>query len=299
MIRTTPRSIGNHTAAWAMPSALVMPSAFVMPFALVAAVACGGSPRQSEAPPAAQVKSADTAGTDTAATGEAATGAADAAGGTTPAGTAAITGRARFTGQPPQRRPIRMSGEAACHKPGGDPPLAEDVQINADGALRNVWVRVVGGPAGGPFPAPAKPVEVDQKGCLFVPHVVLARAGQPILFRNSDPVLHNINALARVNRGFNLSLPAAGMTTTRTFAKPEAVRIKCDVHTWMGGWIVVHDNPYQALSGDDGRFEIAGLPAGTFQVEAWHEALGTSKQEVTVADGGRGEVEFSFTRPAR
>jgi plastocyanin len=192
-----------------------------------------------------------------------------------------------------------MSGEAACHRTGGDPPLTEDLIVNADGTLRNVWVRVVAGLGGRDFAPPAVAAEVDQEGCLFAPHVLMARTGQPILFRNSDPVLHKINTLARLNRGFNLSLPAPGMSVTRSFTKAEAVRIKCDVHTWMAAWIVVHDNPFQALTGDGGTFELTGLPEGAYEIEAWHEMLGTARQMVNVTEGERRDVEFSFSRPAR
>jgi plastocyanin len=213
-------------------------------------------------------------------------------------GTAVLAGRVHFSGEPPARRPIRMSGEAACHKPGPE-PLTEDVLVNPDGGLRNAWVRVVAGLGDRVFAPPAVAVEIDQKGCLFAPHVLMARAGQSITFANSDPVLHNINALARVNRGFNISLPAPGMKVSKTFAKPEAVRVKCDVHTWMGAWIVVNDNPFQSLTGDDGAFEIAGLPEGSYILEAWHEALGTARQAVNVADGERRTIDFTFARPAR
>lgn len=214
-------------------------------------------------------------------------------------GTGAVSGRATFTGTPPARKKISMGADAACHKPGSDGALSDDLIVGADGALRNVWVRVVSGLEGKTFAAPTSPVELDQKGCLFSPHVVMARAGQPVLFRNSDATLHNINALAKVNRGFNLSLPNAGMSVNRTFAKPEAVRLKCDVHAWMSAYVVVHDAPFQALSGDDGTFAIEGLPAGTYGVEAWHERAGTSRQEVTLGDGERKEIAFAFSAPAR
>jgi plastocyanin len=261
--------------------------------AIGAALACGGSARKEVPQEEASSTDAPSGGAATPEPGQ--EGVADGQA----IGTAVFAGRVRFTGDPPPRREIRMSGEAACHRPGGEKALTEDVLVNPDGTLRNVWVRVVGGLGNRVFAPPAGAVEVDQKGCLFAPHVLMARAGQSIRFANSDPVMHNINALAKVNRGFNLSLPRAGMNVSRTFAKPEAVRIKCDVHTWMGAWIVVHDNPFQALTGDDGAFEIAGLPEGSYVVEAWHETLGSARQAVNVADGERREFEFSFSRPAR
>ena len=271
----------------------------VVGVALATATGCGGAPKNETPPAPAPAGGAESAGPAAGcAPGSGLAKNAPVADGQS-IGTAALAGRVRFSGQPPARRPIRMSAEAACHRPGGDEPLTEDVLVNADGTLRNVWVRVVAGLGDRVFAPPAAAVEIDQKGCMFAPHVLMARAGQPIKFANSDPVLHNINALARVNRGFNISLPAPGMSVSKTFAKPEAVRVKCDVHAWMSAFIVVHDNPFQSLTGDDGAFEIAGLPEGSYVVEAWHEALGTARQAVNVADGERRTIDFTFTRPAR
>lgn len=289
---------------------------FPLPAALVAAIvtiaaalACGGSAKNPTPPTGA---SFDDPGTEGPAPGGAGSAGAASAGpastgpeipGAVPdgqaIGSAVLAGRVSFAGSVPPRRPIRMSGEAACHRPGGDPALVEDLIVNADGALQNVWVRVIAGLGHRTFAPPSTAVEVDQKGCLFAPHVLMARTGQPIRFRNSDPVLHNINTLARLNRGFNLSLPAPGMSVTRSFAKAEAVRIKCDVHTWMAAWIVVNDNPFQALTGDDGTFELTNLPEGAYEIAAWHETLGTARQVVNVAAGERREIEFSFSRPDR
>jgi len=277
-----------------------------LPAALVAAmvtmavtISCGGptkapSPASADTsgPPSAGGRAPDGAGSEgTKAAGAVPDGQA--------IGSAVLAGRVRFTGTAPPRRPVRMSGEAACHRPDGDPALAEDLIVNADGTLRNAWVRVIAGLGQRTFAPPAAAAAVNQKGCLFVPHVLMARTGQPIEFRNSDPVLHNINTLARLNRGFNLSLPAPGMSVTRSFTRAEAVRIKCDVHTWMAAWIVVNDNPFQALTGDDGTFELTGLPEGAYEIEAWHETLGTARQVVNVTEGERREIEFSFSRPVR
>lgn len=257
--------------------------------------ACGG---KAEAPATAPAQPASGSGTAPT-TGGGGTPPAGAVADGASIGSAGIAGRATFTGTAPARKKIAMGADAACHKPGSEGALSDDLIVGAGGALRNVWVRVVSGLEGKVFAAPSAPVEIDQAGCLFAPHVLLARADQPVLFRNSDATLHNINALAKVNRGFNLSLPNAGMSVTRTFTKPEAVRLKCDVHAWMSAYIVVHDTPFHALSGDDGTFAIEGLPAGTYGVEAWHERLGTSRQEITLADGERKEIAFAFSAPGK
>lgn len=209
-------------------------------------------------------------------------------------GQAVLAGQVVFRGTAPARKPVRMAGEAACHKPGSPDALSEDLIVGSDGALSNVWVRVVSGLGGRTFAPPASAVEVDQAGCTFRPHVVAAQTHQIVRFKNSDPVVHNVHAVAKENAAFNVSLSGQGRHAERFFGKPEAVRIKCDLHAWMGGYVVVHDSPFQAVTGEGGAFALSGLPAGAYEIEAWHETLGTSRQSVTLADGERKEITFTF-----
>jgi len=214
-------------------------------------------------------------------------------------GSAAVTGRTLFTGKAPKRRPIAMSADPGCKHPGGGEALSDDVLIGADGALQNVWVRVVSGLGEKAFAPPAEPVTLDQSGCTFTPHVATAQAGQTILFKNGDTVAHNVHALPKANPGFNMTLPPGGKPSERRFTKPEAVRVKCDIHPWMASWVLVHDAPFQSLTGEDGRFAIRGLPAGTYEIEAWHERLGAAaRQTVTLGDGEERAIEFSFAPPS-
>jgi plastocyanin len=192
-----------------------------------------------------------------------------------------------------------MSADPGCKHPGGGEALSDDVLIGADGALQNVWVRIVSGLGEKTFAPPADPVTLDQSGCTFTPHVTTAQAGQTILFKNGDTVAHNVHALPKANPGFNMTVPPGGKPTERRFAKPEAVRVKCDIHPWMGSWVLVHDAPFQSLTGEDGRFAIRGLPAGTYEIEAWHERLGAAaRQTVTLGDGEERAIEFSFAPPS-
>ena len=208
-------------------------------------------------------------------------------------GTASIAGRVLFSGTPPVRRTLRMSGESACHRPGSE-KLSEDVVVNPDGTLRNVYVHVVSGLGDRLFAPPSEPAVMDQEGCVFAPHVLAAQANQVIVFKNSDPTVHNVRALARENRTFNVALPGKGRTVRRFFSKPEIVRIRCDIHAWMGAFVVVEGHPFRAVTGDGGSFALDGLPAGEYVVEAWQETLGSSRQSVRLADGEARQVDFTF-----
>jgi hypothetical protein len=140
---------------------------------------------------------------------------------------------------------------------------------------------------------------LDQVGCRYSPHVLGVQVGQTVEIRNSDGLLHNVHGLPKVNASFNRAMPPNVTEYRHVFEQPEApFLVKCDVHPWMGAWIEVLDHPYFAVSGGDGRFEITGLPAGTYEVEAWHEMLGTRSATVTVADGEAASSDFAFERPA-
>jgi Carboxypeptidase regulatory-like domain len=211
-------------------------------------------------------------------------------------GTAGISGRVLFNGTPPARKPIKMSGEASCHRPGGAEALSEEVIVNPDGTLRNVFVHVVSGLGDRVFAPPAEPRVMDQAGCLFVPHILAAQANQVLVFKNSDPAVHNVRAIAKENRTFNISMSGQGRTARRFFAKPELVRIRCDIHAWMGAFIAVDGSPFHAVTGDAGSFSLEGLPPGEYVVEAWHETLGSARQTVTLAEGEHRPIEFAFGR---
>jgi len=204
--------------------------------------------------------------------------AGSAAGGT-------ITGKIKFTGTAPRNPAIDMSEEAACKAKYTTTPTEENVVAGPANALSNVFVYVSAGvPAGQTFTAPTTPVVLDQSGCRYHPHVFGVMVGQPVEIRNSDPVLHNIKAVAKKNRPFNVSQPSAGMKTTRTFTAPEVtVNLQCNVHGWMHAWVGVRPDPFFAVSGADGSFSITGLLPGTYTIEAWHEKFGTQTATVTIA----------------
>ena len=196
-----------------------------------------------------------------------------------------ITGKIKFTGTAPRNPAIDMSEEAACKAKYTTPPTEENVVAGPANVLSNVFVYVSAGvPAGQTFTAPTTPVVLDQSGCRYHPHVFGVMVGQNIEIKNSDPLLHNIKAIAKKNRPFNVSQPNANMTKTVTFAAPEVmVNLECNVHGWMHAYVGVRPDPFFAVSKTDGSFTISGLPPGTYTIEAWHEKFGTQTATVTIA----------------
>jgi hypothetical protein len=250
--------------------------------------ACGGAKEQS----AGGAKQAEPAA---AATGQT-TSAAPAAGqATAPTGGGTISGTVKFTGTPPANPTIDMSEEQTCKAKYTGAPKDPVVVVN-DGGLANVFVYVKSGlPAGQKYEPSKTPVVLNQEGCLYQPRTLGVMINQPINIRNDDPVLHNIKAVPKKNRGFNISQPQKGMETTRTFTEEELpVPIQCNVHGWMHGDVYVLSNPFFAVSDDKGAFKITGLPAGTYTVEAIHEKLGTKTGTATVAANGAATVTFNF-----
>jgi len=210
-----------------------------------------------------------------------------------------ITGKVSFEGEAPKPKPLSFGAEKQCadmHK--DHPPMAEDLVVNPDHTVK--WALVyVKGDVKGDFKAPEASFLMDQKGCVFAPHVAAVMAGQKVSFLNSDPVLHNVRTNSKINTPFNIAEPFQGISIDQVFDKPElAIEIRCDVHFWMKSFIHIFSHPYFAVTGDDGSFVIKDLPAGNYTLEVWHEKLGTQTQEVTVADTDTKEVGFTLKKPS-
>ena len=205
-----------------------------------------------------------------------------------------VTGRIVFEGAPPARTPIKMSSDPNC-QPDATTAMTEAVIVGDGGGLQNVFVHVKDGLGTLVFPVPPEPVVLDQKGCHYLPHVFGVQVGQPVEIRNSDDTLHNVHAMARANREFNTGQPIKGMKTTHIFtAKEVLLPFKCDVHNWMNSYAGVVDHPFHSVSTADGAFSLAGLPPGTYTIEAVHEKLGAQSQTVTIGEKETKELAFTF-----
>ena len=206
-----------------------------------------------------------------------------------------VTGSIAFEGTAPSMDVIDMADEEVCADKHASTPMTEEMVMNENGTLANVFVYVKEGLESLQFPTPNESVLLDQDGCMYRPHVLGVMAGQDITIRNSDGLLHNINASPTEQRGFNTSQPT-NMESTRSFGTVEVmVPLRCDVHGWMTAYIGVLDHPYHSVTGSDGSFDLSTLPPGDYVVEAWHERYGTQTQNVTVATGETTEVTFTFS----
>jgi len=206
-----------------------------------------------------------------------------------------ITGKASFAGGKPSPRAIRMDAEPACKGLHTSPVYSEDVVLNDNGTLQYVFVYVKEGLGSRTFDTPKTPVTLDQKGCIYRPHVVGVQAGQELQVLNSDPTTHNIHPLPKNNREWNVSQPPKAEKIVQTFPREEIlIPVKCNVHPWMRSYIGVLKHPFFAVTGKDGAFQLKGLPPGEYVVAAWHEKLGTQEQKVTVGPKETKTVDFNF-----
>ena len=158
-------------------------------------------------------------------------------------------------------------------------------------------VRLLGAPAGA-APAPAAVAQpLDQNRCEFAPRVVIVPAGSSLDILNSDGILHNIHTYSTANPTINKAQPKFKKVMTERFDKPEYVKVTCDVHSWMVGWIAVVPTAYHAISDGSGAAKIGNVPPGKHTVEVWHPTLGKQTKEVEVKAGQTTRVAFDVGKP--
>jgi Polysaccharide lyase family 4, domain II len=201
---------------------------------------------------------------------------------TSSTGNGVIHGRVFFVGEPPPRRII----------PGSPNCVDESVVVGPAGGLKNVIVFLADA-----RPAPTldtNPEVLDQINCVYVPHVLALHTGQTLRIKSSDALMHNVNLQCAVNPQTNFGFAAPGQKDVQFAASEPPFRVKCDVHPWMSAWIGVFDHPWFAVTGDDGSFTISHVPAGTYTLAAWHEALPRQEQRITISDTSPADVTFNF-----
>lgn len=168
----------------------------------------------------------------------------------------------------------------------------ESIVVGAGGLLANAVVSLTGVKVTTPYPEPS----VVNEKCRFLPRVQIARPGAPTKTTSHDALLHTTNAQQDGGRTlFNVGLPVPGMVVTRPLNGAGLVRITCNTHTWMRGFIVVTDD-MAAVSGVDGRFQLTGVPPGTYELKVWHETLKAAPMKVTVKAGATATVTLAMAR---
>jgi plastocyanin len=212
-----------------------------------------------------------------------------------PATAGSITGKISFEGAKPAAQRIRMDAVPACTQNNPQPAFVEEVVVNDNGTLRNVYVYVKEGLGERTFPVPSEPVVLDQQGCVYHPHVLALMVGQEFRVKNSDPTNHNVHPLPSQNREWNQSQPPGAADLVEQFPRPEVtIPVKCNVHPWMKAYIGVQRHPFHAVTGEDGTFSITGLPPGDYTIEAWHEKYPAQSMKVTVGAKESKTADFSF-----
>jgi hypothetical protein len=206
-----------------------------------------------------------------------------------------ITGKVTFDGVAPAPKKIDMSAVPSCEHAHPNGALSEEVVINPNHTVKNTFVWIKAGVPNLNWQVPATPVAIDQKGCVYVPHVVGVMTNQPIAISNSDPTNHNIHPMAQVNAEWNESQPPGSEPRLQRFPKQEVmVPLKCNVHNWMRAYIGVVAHPFFAVTGDDGTYTIKGLPPGSYTIEIVHEKFGRQERQVTVGAKETQTADFTI-----
>ncbi len=205
-------------------------------------------------------------------------------------GSGKVVGRVKVEGRFKRPPPLKVyKNRDFC----GAEVLNESFLVGAEGSLQNAAI-IIHGAQSKQSMSPSKSLMLNNKNCAFVPHVQVAPVGSEILLLNSDPILHDVHARIRPETLFNVGLPTWRQVTKR-LTRTGIVAIECDVlHTWMSAYILVTSSPYFAVTNGEGGFAIDGVPPGTYNVEVWHEKLGSQSRRAIVTAGSTLRVDFIY-----
>ena len=203
-----------------------------------------------------------------------------------------IVGTVKFDGDVPSAKMLKVDkDEQTC---GHENKVSEELVINGESkGIKNVVVSLVDIASGKKIEAVT--AALDQKECLFIPHVLAIPVGSSVDLLNSDNVMHNLHSWAIKNAAFNEGVSGGGILTKK-FDFAEVVKITCDVHKWMSAFIMVKTNPYFAVTDENGNFKIENVPAGKYKIEAWQEKLGKKTVDIAVNAKEDAVVDFVYTK---
>jgi hypothetical protein len=252
-----------------------------------------------------------------------------------------LTGKVQYEGKPPRPKKLNMAADPICGKAHDGAIFNESFLINKDEPfidsnengiwdedeiftdsnengiwdegqyMQNVvvWIQK----PNHNHEIPSTPIQLDQKGCQYIPHVTGIMKGQDMIIKNSDRTLHNIHSMSKINSNFNFAMPAKSDNQKKSFSKNEdPFYIKCDVHPWMKSWVVILDHPYWGVTDQDGNYSINldSLEAGTYNLCFWHEKWDKSmkkndycsedfKQTVVIGEQSVNTTTKIFKKPAK
>jgi plastocyanin len=203
-----------------------------------------------------------------------------------------IKGKVVYNGQVPTRTILPTKDQEVCGEMREEP----EVMVGPDGGVQHAVVYLVGVEQGKAWPAEAQEPTLDNKDCTFQPNVQAIPAGK-LGVHNSDPMLHNTHGFYGRRTAFNIALPNQGQTIDVDLERSGQVRIECDVHGWMRGWVYVVDNPYYVVTGEDGTFEITDVPSGEYTLVANQAYTGPVEVDVAVGAGETVEAPVELQQP--
>ena len=205
-----------------------------------------------------------------------------------------IEGTITLKGTPPTPLKIDTSMDPNCNPNGAPAPLAEQY-VGQPGRLANVYLSIQSAPQS---PPPQKTTTIlDQKNCIYTPHVIAIQAGSSVEFHNSDDGMHNIETFPKIpgNQRLDTSQGPHGTPRTATFPHPEAmIPVRCNMHPWMNAFINVAPTPWFAISDAQGHFRIPNLPPGDYTLAAVHEVLGEQTLHLTIVPKSTTQANFTF-----
>jgi plastocyanin len=216
--------------------------------------------------------------------------AAEPAGGSGEAyGKGVIAGVVKFTGEEPLPMEVPKARKKAkfCQ----DKEIKHNALIVNDGKVQDVWVGIWNDQVSGDYEG--KTAKIDQKNCVYHPRMTALMPGQEFMISNSDPEMHNVQAKFDGKQLFNSGQPAGSDPIKNSFENNGIHIFQCSVHPWMRAFAIVTDNPFSAVTGEDGSFKIEKVPDGEYNVVAWHSFMGKKEKKVKV-EGGEVKVEFAY-----
>lgn len=208
-----------------------------------------------------------------------------------------IHGKVIFEGNAPTPQKLMVVKDTEIC--GLEDQFDERLIISQNKGILNSVVYLSGVAGGKPLSTLGNEFVLDQTGCRYQPHLLIIPVNTPLQILNDDNILHNFHTFSKKNRPVNLAQPKTQKKMEVTFRRPEIVPVRCDLHGWMSGWIVVVDHPYYTITDADGNFSLSDIPPGTYTLHCWQEMLGDQTAQVDIEPGKTTSLNFTYNQASR